>query len=134
MQLSTKGRYSLEAMLYLACAGIPQNGMQIQEATGIPFGYLEQLMIPLRKAHLVASVRGAYGGYRLAHTGITCQEVLAASEGGLKLPCRGCKRSGACRTEGFWADLENVIRSTTASITLQDLAAHLPALGKGMGI
>lgn len=134
MQLSTKGRYSLAAMLYLASSSVPRSGTEIHQATGIPFGYLEQLMIPLRKAGLVTSSRGATGGYTLARKGITCQDVLSASEGGLKLPCRKCSRNGECVTESFWDEMEDLIFQTADSITMEQLAGNLASMVKGMGI
>ncbi len=58
MKLSTKGRYSLETMVYLATSKDLVSIRTISEATGISGGYLEQLMIPLRQAGLVISQQG----------------------------------------------------------------------------
>lgn len=134
MQLSTKGRYSLEAMLFLASSPEAKNGTEIHQATGIPFGYLEQLMIPLKRAGLVASTRGARGGYTLARKGITCGEVISASEGGLKIPCRKCKRNEECLTESFWHEMETLLSRIADSITMERLASDLALMVKGMGI
>ena len=68
MRLSTKGRYSVTAMLDLAIhdkAG-PVTLADISQCQGISLSYLEQLFSRLRKGGLVKGVRGPGGGYRLA--------------------------------------------------------------------
>ena len=62
--------------------------MQIKEISAkadIPQNYLEQLLILLRQAGLVNSVRGAYGGYLLAKNAndILIKDILIALEGNL---------------------------------------------------
>ena len=70
MRLSTKGRYGVKAMFDLALhsSGEPVPLKTIAERQGLSEAYLEQLMAGLRKAGLVNSVRGAQGGYILAHS------------------------------------------------------------------
>ena len=67
MKLSTKGRYGLRAMLDLALNG--DNGPitihAIAQRQEISERYLEQLLIPLKQAGMVKSVRGSQGGYVL---------------------------------------------------------------------
>ena len=66
MKLSTRGRYGVRAMLELAInAGKgPVPLRDLAAAPGnFPAKYLEQLLIPLKGAGLVKSVRGARGGY-----------------------------------------------------------------------
>ena len=64
MRLSTRGKYGLYAMLYLAQKANegPQTLRSIAQVA-LPDQYLEQLLGCLRKAGLVATVRGAQGGY-----------------------------------------------------------------------
>ena len=68
MKLSTKGRYAVVALADLAL----QRGeglvslAEISRRQDISLPYLEQLFVKLRRAGLVASVRGPGGGYRLA--------------------------------------------------------------------
>lgn len=87
MRISTKGRYGLKVMYDLTLNEdldlVPLSS--IAERQHISISYLEQIMILLRKANLVESVRGAQGGYRLARSSqeITIGEVLNALVGSL---------------------------------------------------
>lgn len=89
MKLSTKGRYGLKAMYDLALnyGDEPVSLKSIAERQGISENYLEQLMANLRKAGLVRSIRGAYGGYLLSRepSKITVGDVLRALEGPIGL-------------------------------------------------
>ena len=84
MKLSTKGQYGLRALLDMA---IYQNEgpvtlNNIAARQDISEGYLEQLMMPLKRAGIVKSVRGAQGGYLLA-------KRPEGSHGGRGYPCSG---------------------------------------------
>lgn len=68
MKLTTRGHYSVKALLDLSLQ--PANGLASVSAVAqrqqLPAPYLEKLLIELRRAGLVESVRGSQGGYRLA--------------------------------------------------------------------
>src|SRR3954447_6222000 len=67
MKVSTRGEYGVRAMVALAKnygAG-PMSVTAISKNSAIPYAYLEQLILPLRKSGLVEARRGAQGGYRL---------------------------------------------------------------------
>ena len=135
MKLSTKGRYSLETMVYLATTKDLVSIRMISEATGISSGYLEQLMIPLRRSNLVSAQRGVQGGYQIARKQITCYEVLLASEGEFTpTPCRECDQTTICKTHQIWALLENAVIDYSKDVYIEDLAAHLLEGQKGGGI
>ncbi|MEB3429836.1 Rrf2 family transcriptional regulator [Citroniella saccharovorans] len=70
MRLSTKGRYGLKIMYYLAkySSDQPTPLSEIAENMELPENYLEQLVRKLKKANLVVSTRGAHGGYSLARS------------------------------------------------------------------
>ena len=67
MKLSTKGRYGLRILLDVALHGgeAPRLAREIAASQGISEKYISRLLIALRRAGLVVSVRGAKGGYRL---------------------------------------------------------------------
>jgi Rrf2 family protein len=87
MKLSTKGRYGLRAMIDMAQHNDqnPVAAHLIAERQGISERYLEQLMVPLKRAGLVKSLRGSQGGYLLGKSpgDITAGEVIRVLEGPL---------------------------------------------------
>ena len=70
MKFSSRAIYGMRAMLALARAhGHGSTFLkEIVEREGLPGTYLEQLMVPLRKAGIVQGVRGARGGYTLSRS------------------------------------------------------------------
>jgi Rrf2 family protein len=98
----------------------------------LPRAYLEQLVIPLREAGLVASTRGARGGYALARppSEISMAEALRALEGPLApMICASedpaealaCLRAGSCSVHLLWARVRDAISDVLASTTLAEL-------------
>src|SRR5690349_5962530 len=90
MLFSTKAEYGVRLMVELgrrADTGVdtapPVALSTVAEAEMLPLAYLEHLVAKLRDAGLVASVRGAHGGYRLARPAeeISMLEVVQALEG-----------------------------------------------------
>src|SRR5580700_8022078 len=67
MRISSKGLYALEAMVRLA-RNYPEGTTKIHEIAtqeDIPEKFLELILLNLKAARFVESVRGANGGYRL---------------------------------------------------------------------
>jgi Rrf2 family protein len=86
VKVSAKSEYACMAVLALARLGPDEPPVRIRtisEACGIPERYLVQILLQLKGAGLVASTRGASGGYRLARpaTSIALGEVLTAIDG-----------------------------------------------------
>lgn len=122
-------------MVYLATCRGNCSIRAISDATGISSGYLEQLMIPLKKFGLVESERGVQGGYRIARKDITCSEVLSASEGEFTpTPCQDCKQSDACKAHQIWSMLQDSVIDYTQQVLVSSLAAHLVEAEAGGGI
>ncbi|MDR3200414.1 MAG: Rrf2 family transcriptional regulator, partial [Spirochaetales bacterium] len=103
MRISTKGRYSLEALLYLSLLppGEYTSTRTIAEYTGISDGYLEQLFIPLKKAGIINAIRGPQGGYLPGKEleKITVGAILRAVEGSLEPVA--CVASEKCPNESW---------------------------------
>lgn len=83
MRISAKGEYACVAMLELAAGypkGQPVRIKAIAEAQGVPQQFLVQILLQLKTAGLVLSVRGASGGYQLARAPeqITLADVIQA--------------------------------------------------------
>jgi Rrf2 family protein len=138
MRISTKGRYSLEALLYMALLprGEYSSTRSIAENTGLSDGYLEQLFIPLRKAGIVQGIRGPQGGYLPGRPikKITVGDVLRAVEGPLEpvacVTSNDCPMKPTCISIHTWSDLYREITNCVDSITLSDLAAACLAMDK----
>ncbi|MEX2309122.1 MAG: Rrf2 family transcriptional regulator [Pirellulales bacterium] len=86
MKLSAKTEYACLAMLQLAAEydrGEPVQIRRIADEHGIPARFLVQILLQLKGASLVASTRGAAGGYRLARPPreITLANVIDVMEG-----------------------------------------------------
>lgn len=85
MKLSSRSEYGIRALLELAQrrGQGPIQSREIAERQAIPDAYLNQLLLILRKAGLVQSVRGPAGGHLLARDPdrITMAEVIGALEG-----------------------------------------------------
>ncbi|SLN29620.1 HTH-type transcriptional regulator IscR [Roseivivax jejudonensis] len=98
MKLSTKGRYAMVALVDLALQ--PPDTLvtlgDISRRQDVSLPYLEQLFVKLRRAKLVASVRGPGGGYRLARPSseIRVADVLAAVDETVDAMHKGAGASG----------------------------------------
>lgn len=129
MRISTRGRYSLEALLYLAL--LPEGGFastrSISENTGISEGYLEQLFIPLKKNGLIHGIRGSQGGYLPGKPAaeILVGDILRAVEGPLApVACLSggiCPAEAKCITRPTWGDLFAEITECIDGVSLADL-------------
>lgn len=133
MKLSTRGKYGLYAMYYLAehKDDGPQSLQSIAN-TGVPKQYLEQLLGNLRRVGLVNSVRGAQGGYQIAKPPreISILDVIDAMEGPLALSeCMTeeghCARACQCPVRRVWQQLTDSINRELAGVTLGDMI-HQP--------
>ncbi len=134
MKISTKGRYGLRILLDLALRGSDKPRMirDIAASQQISEKYIGRLMIDLRAAGMVKSVRGARGGYRLTRLPceLTLLEILEAMEGPIGIvDCVNsspeCTRRSECAVRDIWCDVNEKIRRELARVSLQDiLDAH----------
>ena len=130
MKLSTKSRYGTRLMIDLAEHGTHQF-VQLKDVSRrqeISLKYLEQIVIPLKKAKYLVSARGAGGGYRLARSPeeITVGEIVALLEGGESITqCATnpevCDRSPSCQTRNLWAETGEALFGKLKSVSLSDL-------------
>jgi Rrf2 family protein len=131
MRISSKGDYGLRALFDLAqrYGEGPVQSDDIATRQGIPVNYLNQLLITMRRAGLIESLRGPQGGHMLARTPemITLLEALSALEGPL-LPAEP-SRDDLVPTapedhdlvDETWAALRSSIEKILSDITLDDL-------------
>lgn len=132
MLISSKGRYALRLMIYIAAFGDAEGKIALREVAAredISLKYLEQLVRPLMQAGLLHSVRGKGGGYALARPAeeIRAGDILRAAEGTTApVACEGlegaCQRADLCSTVKFWTGLDAVIEEYVDGVTLAELA------------
>ena len=130
MKLSTKIRYGARAMLELA-SRYGEGPIELREVArreNISFKYLEQVIIPLRAAGLVKSVRGSKGGYVLgkAPSEICLNDIIYILEGPIRLvEClddpKVCQKSPSCVTRDIWSEVSGAINRIFLSITLEEM-------------
>lgn len=130
MKLSTRSRYGTRLMLDMAenYNNGPIHLMKIAQRQGISVKYLEQIIIPLKRAQYVKSVRGPKGGHTLAKPPeeITVGEIVALLEDGVSLvECSYneavCARADICPTRYLWREAAQAMFAKLNSITLADL-------------
>jgi Rrf2 family protein len=105
--------------------------VQIGDIAGrqdISVKYLEQLVIPLKKAGYVKSLRGPKGGYMLAKPPeeISVGEIVTVLEGGINLTeCVDnpdvCDKYNGCLTRGLWEEATRAISEKLDAVTLSEM-------------
>lgn len=140
MRLSTRSRYGVRMMATLALrhGHGPVLLREISDRERISEKYLSQIVIPLRSALLVHSVRGARGGYALAREPdeITLREIVEVLEGGLDLASndvdetRGITPAGAV-IRGVWKQLAADMARSLEEITLEEIVRRVQEKGAG---
>ena len=130
MRISTRGRYGTRMMLDLAVHHDqgPTPLREIARRQDLSAKYLEQLIIPLKAAGFIRSVRGARGGYTLARKPdrISVGDIIEILEGGLSLvDCvedpKVCKREPECPTRDIWLRMSQRLMEELSSLSLQDV-------------
>lgn len=131
--LSTKGRYAARIMVALAGHDDerPMRSCEIARCESLTNAYAEQLLVKLKAAGLVRSMRGRRGGFVLAcdpeRTALLT--VLQAVEGDVCVtPCTrhaamaACPRGAICPTRALWERADAAMREVLGSATLAALA------------
>jgi Rrf2 family protein len=137
VRITAKADYAVRAAAELAAAEGegPVKGERIASAQDIPLKFLENILSELRTAGIVASRRGADGGYWLDRPAaeITVADVLRAVEGPLASirgtgPERLAYQGAAAALPRMWVALRANLRGVLEVVTLADLASgELPA-------
>lgn len=128
MKLTTRGHYSVKALLDLSLQSKhrPVSVKSIADRQQLPAPYLEKLLIKMRQAGIVRSVRGVQGGYQLAMDPrhISLGQILeAVGENIEPLPDY---EANMAQTEDWviiclWKRIDQKLKEALYSITLADL-------------
>ncbi|MDJ0726605.1 MAG: RrF2 family transcriptional regulator [Prochloraceae cyanobacterium] len=128
MKLTTRSRYSVKALLDISLNSgkAPTSVKSIATRQDLPAPYLEKLLIKMRHAGLVYSIRGYQGGYQLAEkpAKITLGQILeAVGESIEPLPPSNLDPNAAedWVTFSLWRRLHQKMKESLYSITLADL-------------
>jgi Rrf2 family protein len=131
MRVSAKAEYACIAMVHLALHyrdPVPARIKAIAEAHGIPQRFLVQILLQLKTAGLVASVRGAAGGYQLAKSPdkISLAEIISAvidRTQTQRTDTVALATSGAVRAvRSIWQQLQEEEQRTLQKLTLGELS------------
>ncbi len=128
MKLTTRGHYSVKALLDLSLQPNygPTSVKAIANRQDLPAPYLEKLLIEMRRAGLVQSIRGSQGGYQLAREPINISlgqilEAVGETIEPLKSQTPDANQAGDWVTFTLWRRLHQKLKEALYSITLADL-------------
>jgi Rrf2 family protein len=148
MRVTTWTEYSLIISLHLAKRGGTGSGpvaaRELADAEKLPADYVEQILLRLRRAGLVESVRGAKGGYLLARlpSTISVRDVMTASEhqtfevncASHPVDAERCSPGSTCSIRPVWQALQQRVDDLLAGISLADLMKEEPQVQELVGI
>jgi Rrf2 family transcriptional regulator, iron-sulfur cluster assembly transcription factor len=128
VKLTTRGRYSVKALLDLSLQpGYgPASVQSIALRQALPAPYLEKLLIAMRQAGLVISLRGVQGGYQLAKkpNQIFVGDILAAVGESIEPVLRDLGEPELAADWvmiSLWQKLQSKMQNAVDSISLADL-------------
>ena len=127
MKISTRGRYGLRILIDIAVHNSKKPRMikDIAESQGISQKYISRLIIDLRNAGFIKSIRGVGGGYVLAKSpsSISILDVIEAMEGELSvvdcaMSANCCERCDICPARKIWKTANDSLRNSLGWMTL----------------
>ena len=130
MNVTSKSRYAFKIMIDLAnrSEGSRAERTEIAKTHGIPNSYLDQILLRLKKAGLIESLRGRKGGYYLlkAPQKISVLEIIEAVEDQVApVPClisdKLCSQQSDCISKSGWQLVFGAMKVSVASILLSQL-------------
>jgi Rrf2 family protein len=148
MRVTTWTEYSLIISLHLAkrgrTGGGPVAARELADVERLPADYVEQILLRLRRAGLVESVRGAKGGYFLARqpAAISVLDVMSASEHQTfeincethQVDAERCSPGSTCSIRPVWHALQQRVDDLLAGISLADLMKEESQVQELVGI
>jgi len=146
MRITTWAEYGVICALHLARRTElgPVNGREIARQERLPGDYVEQILLRLRRAGVIASTRGARGGYVLARPPeqVSIRAVIQASElETFDLHCvshpleeERCSASHNCSIRPVWVMLQQKIDDVLEGVTLADLLHDEPTVRERVGL
>jgi Rrf2 family protein len=134
MKLSRRSEYGLRVLQDLAAhyGEGPIPNKELAERNGVPYKFLEQIMLTLKRGHIVQSLKGPQGGYSLARAPeqINLAEIIRLLDGPLApIPCVSatafqpctCPDMNTCGLRRVMKRVRDVVAEMMESTTLADL-------------
>ncbi len=136
MMLLQRTRYALRSLIMLAARsdGPPVQTGEIADTQNVPRKFLELILLDLKSAGMVSSLRGRNGGYRLARpaSDISFGEIVRLLEGPLALvpcasasayaPCGDCVDEARCAIRHAMIEVREATARTLDGFSLADAA------------
>ncbi|MBR3087266.1 MAG: Rrf2 family transcriptional regulator [Kiritimatiellae bacterium] len=131
MKITAKSRYALRILLDIAVHGGngPRSIREIATSQSISEKFISRIAVPLRRAGLLATERGASGGLRLAlfPEKITLLDIVEATDGPVSIvQCLSrpgaCGKHGRCAAENAWRKTNDALVSALGAVSLEDVA------------
>ena len=134
VNISAKTEYACIAVVELAAQhahGEPVRLKSIAERHGIPSRFLVQIMLQLKSAGLVNSIRGAAGGYQLSRepSSISLGDVMRVLDGRESGPKSNLAESNATTTAllRVWNEVHTSQNEILDNVAISELAAEAKA-------
>ena len=132
MHISAKADYAMRALLVLAAANDdkPMTGETVANAQELPVKFVQNILVDLRRTGIVASFRGAEGGFKLGRPAdeISVAQVIRAVDGPLA-DIRGLRPEDTTYTgaaehlQEVWVAVRASLRLVLEEVTLADVAS-----------
>ena len=134
LRISKLTDYATVILAHLPDAGQGRcTATEVATHAGLALPTVSKVLKELQRAGLVASTRGAHGGYALARPAaqISAADIIDAVEGPVALTeCAShdnhCGLESSCRVGASWQRVSVAIRAALAEVTLTQLAGTAP--------
>lgn len=131
MMISTRGRYALRVVIYLA-ENATENYIPMKDVASsqnISLKYLEQIIPILTKNGILEAVHGKGGGYKFIKdpSKTKAWDVLVLTENDLvPVACLAddappCEKLNQCKTIGLWRELNDAVKNCLQNVSITDL-------------
>jgi len=139
LRISKLADYGTVVMVKIAAAPFRlHTAAEVADEIGVPLPTVSKLLKGLTRQGLVASKRGALGGYRLARPPeeITIGHVITALEGPVAVTACSdgegcCDHEAECATRAPWMRVNEIVQEALEGVTLADMVAASPLHGAG---
>ena len=143
LRITKEADYAVQLLGCLAAypAGRVHTAREAAASTGLPLPMVSKILRGLARERVLASQRGAGGGYRLerepARTSVA--QIIRAVEGPISIVQCGaepgaCEREPYCPTRGHWTRISREVERTLESIPITDMMPEPPTAARFLGV